>query len=103
MTHGQPELVGIARPAHPGKGPASVVAKITLGSDTIVTNVEIEKSEGQIDNKALKDSISQWVFMPSNHERDNGPNTTVEAGVTFTKSGNVLIQYPYPTPQPNNR
>jgi TonB family protein len=98
VSHGQPELVGVTRPPHTGKGAAQVQVRFTLTSDTIVTNVEIVKVEGNIDEKTLIDCLSQWVFMPSRLSKNTATIDHVTAQITFTSSNNVLIQYPFPAP-----
>jgi len=102
ISRGQAELIGFVRPQHPGKGKAKALVRVTLSSDTIVSNVEIEQKEGFIDEKALVESLSEWVFMPSKYSTNTQPTTQVEALITFTEAGNVLIQYPYPAPKPAN-
>jgi TonB family protein len=99
VSHGQAELIGLTRPAHPGKGPAKAIVRITLASETIVSGVEVEKKEGTIDEKAIVDAASQWVFIPSGFSQKSQGQTTVEAEILFTEAGNVLIQYPYPAPK----
>jgi len=98
ISKGQPELLGVSRPKHPGKGAAKALVEFTITSDTIVSDVEIVSTEGVVDKGALLDSLGQWVFLPSRYSRSNSPQTKVMAEITFTGAGNVLIQYPYPTP-----
>jgi protein TonB len=97
ISKGQPELLGVTRPHHPHKGPAKAVVQFTIASDTIVKNVEIVSSEGEIDRNSMLESLGQWVFLPSRYS-NNQPTSKVLAEITFTQAGNVLIQYPYPTP-----
>lgn len=97
ISKGQPELLGVTRPPHPGKGEARAVVQFTIASDTIVKNVEVISSEGEIDRSSMLECLGQWVFLPSRYSR-NQPISKVLAEIAFTRAGNVLIQYPYPTP-----
>lgn len=97
ISHGQPELLGVTRPPHPGKGPAQALVQFTIASDTLVRNVDIISTEGTVDRGSMMETLSQWVFLPSRFSK-HLPQTKVMAEITFTAAGNVLIQYPYPTP-----
>lgn len=99
ISGGKPELLGVARPQHSGKGAAKALVQFTITSETIVSDVQIISTEGIIDRRTLLDSLDQWVFLPSRYSRQNSPQMKVLAEITFTGAGNVLIQYPYPTPQ----
>lgn len=98
ISNGEPELLGVVRPPHPGKGAAKAIVRFTITSDTIVSGVDILSTEGTVDKGSLLDSLGQWVFLPSRYSKHNSPQTKVTAEITFTGAGNVLIQYPYPIP-----
>lgn len=102
ISQGKPELLSAVRPEHPGKGSASAVVRFSLLSGTIVSNVNIVKTEGVINKDKLLETLSQWVFIPAEDASADENTSTVEAKVIFTNAGNVLIDYPYPTPGENN-
>jgi TonB family protein len=98
VTNGQPELLGVTRPPHPGKGAAKAIVQFTITNDTIVSDVEILGTEGYVDKGSLLECLGQWVFLPSRYASHDSPQKRVMAEVIYTASGNVLIQYPYPAP-----
>lgn len=99
MDNGQPELLGLVRPAHPGKGAASATVKIRVSPNAMVADISLLSSEGVIEAIQIVDAVSRWSFAPSRSEYGPGLPALVLAKITFTSSGNVLVQYPYPPPK----
>lgn len=98
VSQGHAELFGVKRPAYTAHGAAHAVADFTLASDTIVSDVKIVESTGDFDKAKLIESLSQWSFIPARSNTSPAATSHVKAGITYTETGNVLIQYPYPTP-----
>jgi len=95
----QPELWGLVRPPHPRHGPASALVRIEVSKGALITNISIVSHSGVIAPESIIDTVTQWAFFPSRSENSPGLPNVVLAQITFTASGNVLIQYPFPAPE----
>ncbi|MBN1404533.1 MAG: energy transducer TonB [Opitutales bacterium] len=98
MDNSQPELVGVVRPPHPKTGASSAVVQISISPSSTITDISIASHEGSIDARSIIDSVAQWTFFPSRSRKGTGLPAIVLAKITYTESGNVLIQYPFPAP-----
>ena len=95
----QPLLSRFIRPANPKRLSGDVLLRVNISATSIVDDVTVLRNDAGADAEELRRIVRRWLFLPFRQD-GNYVASEVQIGLHYAPGGSVLIQYPYPPPEP---